>query len=608
MNFTFTTIKGDKKGEAVLAVIKNLGYKTKIIRSDRELDFDCISFFTPKMDVGLPLTESRLDTKGKFFCTSLTKTNAETPTWAKRGLARIAVKTVPKAPKGKKKIIARVKASKNINETVKSKNNYEHFVRSLLSILNSIAPWYPEFKNASMPWMGKVKNEPAVKVLSRRAERDKTNAKLIRSRLKDTGGYYVRLPEKMLQVSPSFFEISPEEMELVSKNGELIWEFWEAAEKLYLKSIERKNSKLSWVASSVEGSLTDSEVALQREVAKKTAGIYPIFSRADLSSMWFMVEIQERIGGMGMVNSWTTAIRETLGTSGLIGEPKGFGYAFALAVKKVIKKKRPVVVLICPLGYEASQNYFANKINEHGLDAHVVSTQGLENLIKKEDGIYLRDYDLKVDLIYRREMNISTLSKTAIGKSIIDANINSQVRIEPPLNMIYDCKSPTTWPKDPRTSEWFSSRVSKLLPPAALLPKDIKEAFTLGEETLNFKDITNGDYVVKYAGSDIVIGLGGRSVFSTWHSPKIVKMVKKQIQKGEPWLIQPMDRSREYIEVLDGDRVVKRKMANRIMVHYSKVLKSKKAKPILACVTSRTHWKAIGAVDAVFQEMRVRRV
>jgi hypothetical protein len=453
------------------------------------------------------------------------------------------------------------------------------------------------------------RKQPTAALLVNRDAQALKTCRTIQHTLETGGGYYVGDPTQALQISPDFFWLTPKQLAGVEQNVKVLPDFWREATALYLAALAGE-PKLDWLPNSVEGPLADEQREWQRRIARDQREVLPLFGRADLSSVWFLNELQERIGGLGLVESWVRAIRQTQGLGGVIGDPLGFAPTFARTVKRATGQKQPVVVLVCPEGYEHEQNFFAQALRENGVETYVVMKERMEEDLTVRSGyLTLNPNGPRVDFLYRREINAASMASSSIGQWIMATVLAGKLIVEPPLNMLFDCKTPLVWPHHPQLKEFFSDAVRKVITPTALLPNDGLQPFRLAGKTLTPNELVGQPYVVKYGGENIKYGFGGRAVYHTEDNDDGLARGLSEGQQGHPWVVQPRDKTTYHVrEWVRGTNVLRaRQGAGRLMFHYATDPESGTTRVVLAGANIRPdHWKAAGNKDAVFQEIRVK--
>lgn len=609
MNCVYIYNKEDKKASSVCKVLNLLGYETHALAGQDQQLKNYIAVYSIDEDY---------TRGGKYLVTSdISLSSLKKPEWVntpyKIGVKKVVKSSIPKI----EGILEYVYDNNKIKLDKPSKSLVDliSYVSSIYVISYRIDNWYPGSLVDPAYWIdpiaanaGSSKISKHVKTWSKRASdytnknKDVSNCSQIKQKLLKTRGYYVHNPESSFKVTPDFIKVENGELEAIQRNGDLIKEFWKTSLKVYRDSLKGDPSLL-WVPKSIEGPISSEQILLQRKIAFEQRNLLPSLYRADLSSIWNLVEIQERLGGLGLVDAWLSSIREVMGTEGLLGSTKSVAENFADIVRDKTGKKNPVLVLIYPQGYHAEQKYFSNKLRRLGIDSHIVLKTSIGSFFKYDSGgIYISKNNKRVDYIYRREVNAATLAKSDIGRRISKASIEGNLIVEPPLNMIYDCKSPLAWVHHPETAHYYSSKVKKIITPTALMPDRLDAPFVLDGKELTLRETVGEPYVIKYAGENIKVGLGGRGVYNVLKDGKILDYAISEIRKGHPWIIQPYDRTRKFVRYCKNGQLSQNKVALRLMIHYMTIKDSTSL--LAACATNRPHWKAIGSSDSIFQEIR----
>lgn len=433
--------------------------------------------------------------------------------------------------------------------------------------------------------------------------------RLLQANLQNRGGYFVKDPSEQMQISPDHFYITLSDIKNIESKATVIWKFWKQVNTLYIDAIDKKVSNYDKILWSVEEAISNEHITLQRKLAKAIKNQYPLLARVDATSIWNVVEIQERIGGMGLMESWTDAIRSIYGLEGVIGNPYGLVDTFSSVIASSTNNKNAHVLLICPKGYEDEQNYLKDKLIEKGFSVKIVkkSTFFTEILIKNNK-VYDKGTNKRIDFIYRREIDMSDIAREAIGRQLLESYLFGNVVIEPPPNIIYDCKSPMAWVHDEKYLEYFTDDVKQLVTPTYLLPKGLNTKFNFMGEKKTLQDLKNKrDYILKYAGSDIRRGFGGRSVYNSRSGWKIINFILEDIARGKPWIVQPKDKTRYKTRIFNGKSIIEEDLAARIMLYYVRDPVNRNCSFFYGNCTNRKHWKAVGSKDSVFQEVRLKK-
>ncbi|MBP7927927.1 hypothetical protein KAZ57_02160, partial [Patescibacteria group bacterium] len=262
MKVNFVTKEDDIRGVAVIELLSVLGYSTRILRNGGQpksvMD---IAVFTPVCDVGLDLPKkSRFQGGGKYFCCSGNKIKPkDTPVWAKLPL-KIVVKEVHIPIYPYRRLVTKdflfLLNQKNKKDELSDLEKFVHAVQVTARMFES---WYPEKEGYAVPWKKYQNGEGANFLLNKEVGElltrdDVVVAKKILTELKKHGGYYVRHPSRVLQVSPDFIELSAADAGTVSKNGGLLWDYWQQCILVYNHALSDKH--LKWVVSSISGPLS----------------------------------------------------------------------------------------------------------------------------------------------------------------------------------------------------------------------------------------------------------------------------------------------------------------------------------------------------------------
>ena len=432
----------------------------------------------------------------------------------------------------------------------------------------------------------------------------------IRRNLIEQGGYWAFDPSQAMQVGPEPLTLTRDQASEARTNGYAVFKFWEQAQKVYLDSC--LGVLPAWVAASVEGPLTSEQRNAQMMVASMNE--LPRLARLDLSSFWFPVEIQERLGFLGGCASWHKANDREGYPEGLkpVGRgPESIPSAFASMVCGFsFGASRPTVALVAPEGYLSEQAYLARYLQSIGIETLVVD----RDTLLAGTGVELFKGGLVIagrgiDFLYRREVNAATLVKHEGGLKVLKSVLDGKLVVEPPLSMLYDTKAPFAWVHHPWLRDYFSDDVRELIPLTTLLPATTDAMFKLGNAELTLDDIlslsnSQRSYVLKYAGPSIEYGLGGRAVYSLEDTSKVARKVVDlalgQVAEGHPWVIQRKDDERFPTTYLAGGELITcPTMHARLLFFYQRI--AGVVSLFAAHGNFRNNWKTGGNKDAVFR-------
>lgn len=609
MELHFTTMTGDQFGKKALSLLAKMGYATTVLKLGETAAAETITLFKiEREDIQSPIPEefrTFKTSRGRnpyYLCCSAVRLQKVVPEWAQTSAYPVGILSIGDRKNG----------------------SFASALRTLTQMFQvwdwhsgKLVPWAeaesdPNIYNnpATLEKLKTWRESPAVRQLGQESEKDLEICRLIEGNLQSQGGYFVGEASQALQISPDFFWLNQHDLELCQRNVNLVVKFWQEILRVYDLAISNRDSELSWVADSIEGPITEFQRTWQRNIARGQNQTLPLFARVDLSSVWFPVEIQERIGGLGLVESWLKTIHQITGFEGIVSDANGFAPACTRAVKKATGKQNPVVVLVCPSGYEEEQKYLAKCLNEFGLLAFVINKEGLEEELEYRSGyIRLKQNGLHVDFLYRREMNAASLAESEIGEKIMWAVMSANLVVEPPLNMVFDCKTPMAWVHDRRLQALFSREVLEMITPTVLLPADPDQKFQLQGKTLCANGLVGQPYVIKYGGENIQYGFGGRAVFGTDDKGESLEYGLSQVRLGHPWIVQPLDKKSYLVRqwTRGTEKIEYKRGAGRIMLHLCLEPNGQEAKIITACAQIRpNHWKAAGNRESIFQEIRVR--
>ena len=600
MQPVFVSQGDDQKGMLALMALQKIGAQTRALKVGETAAEGTVAIFTyvPSTTCGY-----------HYFRTASIYLGDVTPEWAKTTLLRVGViNTDDRMPIAKKR------------------HTPSTFALAARNLLHMYQLWNPGDTKQLVPWADVAPRNRSVgqsywavarawheEVLQTKtgsqAQAQLLRALAIREHLNDQGGYFVGEPTNAMLISPDAFLLTTAEAQICATNGSVIFDLWRQMQTLYRKAVlgQLPQGVNELVLQMVEGALESHQQRIQQRVALSMDAL-PYLSRADLTSVWFLVEIQERLGGLGLISSWLNAIGKAMPSGNGLGTTIGANIADTLSdvIRSSTGMDDPVAVLICPEKYVSEQEYLARLLNANGILTFVVRKDEIETKLRFA-GNKVYCYGYEVHFLYRREVAAYTLADSPMGLGIVEANLAGNLVVEPPLNMMYDGKGQLALVHDPQTAEHFTDAVRAIVPPTAVFPKSWYEPFWLGGKQMTLDQVKGMGLVVKYAGPNIFYGLGARAVFNTRNDTDGVVRGLAEVRAGHPWIIQQMDETRHQATWLDREEEQIRTgdVAGRLMMHYVRK-PNNKVEIFAATATNRTNgWKAAGNVDSLFQEIRV---
>lgn len=461
----------------------------------------------------------------------------------------------------------------------------------------------------------------------------------IRETVLNTGGGYRTHPGRMMNVGMQPIFMTEEEFEATKRRGQQIFDLEDKLNRIYADLAV--NDPKNRIVQLIEARLTNEARQAQRLIARERP--LSLLKRTDETRPGFVVEVQKRCGGMGFHTAWCRGINQyfplaadEISTSTLNGHVLPLTW-----MMQGLEKGPNTIVLITPQKDLPSQSYLANLINAEtdfvaiplikemahkcikGTTVHL--NDDLTRLLEKAGYNFPRQFVNKdvihVGMFYRRELTLANFIQFEGWDELFEAYLQGDVIIQPELNLVEDMKLPCGFTQEPQIREQLSALEQQLLPITAVMPSSWTEEFTFGDETLTLDLIlenskSNRKYIIKYAGTSMEYGLGGRAVYrlsdmSRGTATCEINGALKQIQQGHHWIIQEQDQTYHEMTHLivdeDGYRVQgSTNMYVRYCFYYFRDgAEVKLVQQAEAAV--RRIWKATAADDAIIAPIRVKK-
>ncbi len=269
----------------------------------------------------------------------------------------------------------------------------------------------------------------------------------------------------------------------------------------------------------------------------------PVFFRTDEPGPGKLSEVQCSGSGWGIaeqVHRLYARHPERFGKPRHFPEP--LSRRFAVALRDYLGEQPRVHHLVDNASRPHDIRYFIQRTREHGLryfsyDADVTPTSC--NFVRSHDFVSLPFHNFFDDRMERCN--------------------RGEVSFDLPPSNLFDGKLVQAWPFWSATREHFGDDVRELFPHTALVTPEGVELED-GRRRVALAQLAEApagerDYYAKYAGSDIGINWGGKSVYllSSMSRPRVealVARVEADVARGRPWLLQRASRRSEETPVL----------------------------------------------------------
>lgn len=299
------------------------------------------------------------------------------------------------------------------------------------------------------------------------------------------------------------------------------------------------------IARMVVGELSEKYGLRYHQQLTDTQHRTPVFFRTDEISAGKLSEIQCSGSGWGLAEQLRQLYCDNEDTFGPV---RYFARSLAAGFTKALTTYLGMEPCVHHLVDNASRphgiRYFIQRIRAHGgkyfsYDRDVSPTDC--NFVRSHDFVTLPHHNFFDDRMERCNR----------GEVFFDL---------PPSNL-FDGKIILAWPFWEKTRDWYSDEVRSLFPYTSIIRP---EGITLeGGERLSIDDFCKlprrrREFYIKYAGTDIGLNWGSRSVFlaSTFSQVKCRELMKTIVNDGHRlWIIQEAIREKEEVSVLsrDGD-------------------------------------------------------
>lgn len=271
----------------------------------------------------------------------------------------------------------------------------------------------------------------------------------------------------------------------------------------------------------------------------------PTFFRTDEPVTGKLSEIQCPGSGWCMTEEILTLYRNNPRT---FGSSQHFGESLAWSFAETLRRQIGQSPIVHHLADNASRphgaRYFMQRTREHGIRYYSydrdITPQDC-NFIRSHDFITLPHHNFFVERMQRCEQG--------------------HVSFDLPPSALFDGKIILAWPFWQKTQQFYDDQIRALFPFTTVIQADglelpdgkrvtLQEFFAIPRPQRN--------YFLKYAGTDIAINWGSKSVFlaSTLSNPQceeLLKTILQDTQRGRRWILQEAFEHRESVSALSRD-------------------------------------------------------
>ncbi len=282
----------------------------------------------------------------------------------------------------------------------------------------------------------------------------------------------------------------------------------------------------------------------------------PVFFRTDEVSPGKLSEIQCSGSGWGLAEQLRQLYCDN---ESAFGPPKYFHDSLATGFASAL------------------QSYLGAEPCIHHLVDNASRPHGMRYFIQRvrRQGAKYFSYDRDVspsDCNFVRSHDFVTLPHHNFFDDRMERCNQGEVSVDLPPSNLFDGKIILAWPFWEKTRHWYSDEVRSLFPYTNIIHPDGVELE--GGERLSIEEFCQipqrrREFYIKYAGTDIGINWGSKSVFlaSTFSQVKcreLMETIVKDRQRNRHWVIQQAIRQKEQVsgldlkgELLEGDAYTK---------------------------------------------------
>lgn len=373
--------------------------------------------------------------------------------------------------------------------------------------------------------------------------------------------FYKELDRFDLLVTADPFTITQKQFDTIEENGTHLLN-WLREQKNLLKEAYTSKS-LHWLKEYLEKDASDFTVKTQESILKKKP-IYSSIMRADLSSLPYGChESQLRWGGLPHIHYVGTLFNKVIRNNDSVSPNKNIFDYFKRILSRHCSGKNEFGLYLSPDKYLQGNK----KIQRDVIDSDkklqkmkivLVEDFNEKNYTIKNSRLVEKSTNNVISLIFRKQISLETLGKTAFGREITKLYLDGALRFEPDLDIVNDMKIGMALAFDKRTRNFFSDQSRSLFLKTALADKQLL-SFNSVFNT-NYKNIedfisrttkSKRRFIYKYAGMEMFMSFGGSYVFRLDDSENHVRQILSQ--NGRAWILQELDRQRFTLRYLKGN-------------------------------------------------------
>lgn len=347
--------------------------------------------------------------------------------------------------------------------------------------------------------------------------------------------------EALLSTQP--YKISQENLDGFKQRYEAIVEFQNSTINLFKKSLNGQAP--SFVADML---LSDVPAQYRHEYCRKLTDkqlTRPVFFRTDEPVMGKLSEVQCPGSGWCIAELIYSAYQQFPETFGV--ERYGFGSLAKSLVSGVEAKVGGSAVI-------------------HHLTENASRAHGMRYLIQqsRQYGAKYFTYDRGVSAadcnFFRAHDSFNVATQNFFSERMQAVNSENKFFDLPPVS-IFDGKLIMAFPFWDETKSFYSDTVRDLFPFTTVISKDgfrLEDGGWISLEDFAALPASHRDYYIKYAGTDVSINWGSKSVFlasgaSKKQLQKFFQTIVDDERNGRYWVMQKAYRAKESVEVLNRD-------------------------------------------------------
>lgn len=454
----------------------------------------------------------------------------------------------------------------------------------------------------------------------------------LKDRLLSEGLTYGATDSYTSLISPSSTVISTAEQKEVQIDLDLLWDLYRKSNWLYVASMD--NEAPSWIARMAESGLNPIEKNMQRLVARK--GLEPKMCRVDYISFGEgrkIAEVQWKSGGPGLFFGMQEAYKDVVPFTGdetAFGDPiNGFF--------KMMSAKGDAAVNDIRGNWTNGEVYLRAKYLRMGLNYNLVNRLEFAKEVKGDGGRFKVGGEPVNFFYFYWSPNNDLAHEAELYRKLAYASLDGLIWVENPMNYAYRAKWQFALPFMDEFKGLFSDRLRQILSPTVIIRNeidlepiipymdkedDIKAKLSKVKEIddiLKLGEASRKALIVKCAGSKGEYYNRGKGVFRLTGGKGVLKetvdMIKAQMSKEEPWIVQEFVCKKYDVPIFADGKVETTPMHARFMVFGQKM--DAECQVLGGLANFAHHWKVSGKkpgidangnmVGSTFTDIRVKR-